>query len=235
MYQYWRSNRNVILTAVAIFVVSMTALMFFLTAEKEHKQYELKANVVDSLSLKSHEQEESSYRELINNQNDPLVVVNLEGGIKLSSWNFEQISGFTVTELEGEQFFSLIHPDDLPAFIGDFGKTISSEEVQSIVGPYRMYTSSEEYRLIMASLYPIFEEGKVHDIAIVSRDITNNIAPTEETGSESQKEDNESENEPIETPEGVDDTKIRDKSEEDDTRLIVDKLASLMESVTPSE
>lgn len=181
MYHYWRSNRNVILTAVAMFVVSMTALLFFLTHSQPYSSHELKANVVDSMSLQSHQEKENNYRELLDNEKDPVLVVNVEGTIEFASWDFELVSGHKTDELEGEQFYPMIHPDDLPAFIADFGKTISSQQPQNIVGPFRMRTGQDAYRIFMASFYPLEEDDKVIRIAIVARDITNEVPqePTE--------------------------------------------------------
>lgn len=239
MYQYWRSNRNVILTAVALFVVSMTVLLFFLTYRADHDQHELKANVVDSISLKSHQEQEDSYRDLVNNHEDPLIVVMMDGEIEFVSWDFEPISGYKTADLEKQQFFSMMHPNDLPTFIADFGQVISTEQPQSIVGPYRIRKAEGDYMLSIATLHPIFEDNKLYSIAIISRDITNELPSNTEASSEEEETPPEEENPPKESPVGPpeeeettsesDDTKIRDETNEDGTRLIVDKLAKLID------
>lgn len=177
MYNYWRSNRNVILTAVALFVVSLTALLFFLIEHPEGEHGELKANVVDSLTIKSQQEEEKTYRSLLDeyDHDGPLVVLGLDGYVEFSSWDFETVAGYRLEDVKEELIYSFIHPDDLGMFLGAVGKALSTETPVMMVGPYRLRAVNGEYRLQMASFYPIKKEEKVQSIIIAIRDITGGV------------------------------------------------------------
>lgn len=242
MYHYWRHNKNVILTAVALFMVSLTSLLYFLTADPQGGHGDLKADVVDSLTVKALQETEKSYRNLLEDHEGPIAVVGLDGLMEFSSWDFESVTGFRQDSIKGELFYSFIHPEDLPMFIGAFGKALASEEPITMVGPYRMRDAKGEYQLHMASLYPVKEEEKIAYIVIAIRDITADVEEAKEVeehteddsvdknnghGNEQDKcdEDNPGKGEHCNTSPQK---KIRNTKNEEKSRLIGEKLAQLL-------
>lgn len=214
MYNYWRSNRNVILTAVALFVVSLTGLLYFLTAEPGSEHGELKANVVDSLSIKAQQEEENNYRSLLEeyDHEGPLIVLGIDGVVEFASWDFESTTGYISDEVEDELFYSFIHPEDLSLLLGASGKVFATESPVMMIGPYRMRDSNGKYKLQMASLYPIKKDEKVTNIIIAIRNITIDRDEDEEMSSE--KSNGKA---------------IRNIEDEEDSRLLVEKLAQLIQ------
>lgn len=240
MYNYWRSNRNVILTAVALFVVSLTGLLYFLTGEPGGDHGEFKANVVDSLSVKTQQEEERTYRSLLDeyDHEGPLVVLGVDGVVEFSSWDFELTTGYTPEDMEEELFYSFIHPEDLSLILGAWGKVLSTEDPVIMVGPYRMRNAKGEYELHMASFYPVKKDEKITNIIIAIREIT---IDREDSIIEPQEHLNEQ----VEVNEEVDDNNnghnesdpikekvqksIRNTKNGDDSRLLVEKLAQLIQ------
>ena len=220
MFSYWQHNKNVILAAVALFIVSLTALLFFLS-EDTANHGELKADVVDSLTLKSEMEEEKSYRDEIGEQEGPFIVVKPDGLIDFMSWEYETMTGYAKDDVKEELFFSFIHPEDLPKIISAFGKVIANGTPMMMIGPYRMRNSNGEYHFHIASLYPVMKHDKVEKIAFVCRDIT---AELEETEKNEQQEAAEEEENKVSHGK-----KIRDEKENDDKKLVVEKLAQLID------
>lgn len=245
MYNYWKSNRNVILTAVALFVVSLTALLYFLTGEPGNEYGGLKANVVDSLSVKTQQEEEKTYRSLLDeyDHEGPLVVIGVDGFVEFASWDFETITGYTLDEMKEELFYSFVHPEDLSLILGASGKVLATESPVVMVGPYRMRDADGEYRLHMASLYPVKKHEKITKIIIAIRDITIDIEEStiqsEQNNSEHKADDkpddknrghgNDTDGNDESNPGKSNDKSIRDVQDDENSRLLVEMLAQLIQ------
>lgn len=173
MLQFLRSNKNILVVALGIFIVSMTSLMFFLNTQNQTEvSHETKADVLDSVMVHSHYNEEKAIREELGNNDDAVVVIGIDGKINFASWDYEKITGLSPDDLEEQLFFSYVHPEDLAIIFGAFGKVIESGKATTMVGPYRVLTNDGEYKVNMASLYPLKENEKVNRIAITVKEIS---------------------------------------------------------------
>lgn len=232
MLKHLKQNKNIVLVALGLFMASMSVLFFFLKDDQQG-HHELKANIVDSISFKTHQEEEKLYREMIHNEKDQVIVIGLDGLIKFVSWDFEAKTGYHGKDIKNTLFFSYLNPDDLSIFLEAFGKVIDSESALSMVGPYRIKDHKGQYHFHIGSLYPIIEHEKVVEIAIATRDITEELKKDSTTADPHNDPQqpihtpiNEEENDPERKPSDKDkDKKIRDKKENDQTHLMADKLA----------
>lgn len=173
MLQFLRSNKNILVVALGIFLVSMTSLMFFLNTQSHPEvSHEVKADVLDSVMVRSHYNEEKTIRDELGNNDDAVVVIGIDGKINFASWDYEKITGLSPDDLEEQLFFSTVHPEDLAIIFGAFGKVIESGKPTTMVGPYRVLTNTGEYKVNMASLYPLKEGEKVTRIAITVKEIS---------------------------------------------------------------
>lgn len=179
MLKYLKQNKNIFIVALGLFIASMSTLLFILSGEKDSVN-ELKTNVVDSITLKSHQEEERNYRELIDNHDDPIIVLSLDGTIEFASWDFEANSGYRQKELKEELFFSILHPEDLGTFMTAFGKVLETENSITMIGPYRLRDGNGEYHVHMGSVHPLKEHDKVVKIGVTTRDISYEIEKNED-------------------------------------------------------
>lgn len=207
MYNYWRSNKNVILTGVALFMVSLTALLYVLAGETG--SHSLKANVVDSIAIKSQMEQDKVFRSMVDDHQGPLVVVETHGLIEFSSWDFESAMGYKAEDIKHDLLYGFIHPDDLSIFLAGFGKVLTSQEPVSMLGPYRMRTLNGDYRVHIATLHPIKNEEAVESVIVTILDITEEVeGPTEQENKKEMGPNGES---------------IRNTEEDDEARLVVEK------------
>lgn len=208
MYNYWRSNKNVIMTAVALFMVSLTALLYVLTGDVTGEHGGLSANVVDSISIKSQMEQEKVFRSLVGNHVGPLVVLETHGLVEFASWDFESTTEYKAEAIENQLFYGFIHPEDMPQFLASLGKVIATGEEVPMVGPYRIRTARGEYRMQVASFYPVKNEhDETENIILAIQDLTE----------EMESEEPEEGNHPNEKT-------IRNMEEEDDARLVVENV-----------
>ena len=204
MYNYWRSNKNVILTAVALFMVSLTALLYVLTGDVSGEHGGLSANVVDSISIKSQMEQEKVFRSMVNGHVGPLIVVETHGLIEFASWDFESTTGYKAETIENQLFYGFVHPEDMPQFLAALGKVIATGEEVPMVGPYRIRTAEGNYRMQVASFYPIKNsEEETENIIFAIQDLTEELEPEEDSEETESNEKN-----------------IRNMEEEDDKRLV---------------
>ncbi len=176
MLKYLSQNKHVILVAVALFVVSMSTLLFFLGADPKGQQHEIKTDLLDSADVKSPKDIEDRYRKLINNNEDPVLALALDGTIEFASRDAELKWGYGKKNIVNQSIFVLLHPDDLPDFLGVFGKVLQTEHAVNTIGPYRVLGKNDEYRVIIGAAAPLIEKGKIQKIIIAAKDITDELS-----------------------------------------------------------
>jgi|WetSurMetagenome_2_1015567.scaffolds.fasta_scaffold61832_3 PAS domain S-box-containing protein len=182
MQNFFRQNRNILIVALSVFIVSMTALMLFLNnggqGGSELQTDVLQTGTVDTAAV------ETNYRNILEGGEDPFAVIKLDGHIVFTSANLESMTGFSADDLQGRLFFSLIDGNDLPTFFSAFGKVIETGKPETMIGPFGIVNIYGEYKTSMGSVYPVMEEGRVSKIGILIKDISEKLNSTDETDTE---------------------------------------------------
>ncbi len=176
MLKYLSQNKHVILIAVALFVVSMSTLLFFLGSNTETQQHEIKTDLLENSKVKSLNDTEDYYRKLVNNHEDSILALALDGSIEFASLDTESKWGYGKKDILNQSIFVLLHPDDLPDFLGVFGKVLQTEHSVNTMGPYRVRGKDSGYRIIIGLATPLMEKGKIQKIIITAKDITDGLA-----------------------------------------------------------
>ncbi|MFO0781000.1 MAG: PAS domain-containing protein [Candidatus Gracilibacteria bacterium] len=111
--------------------------------------------MTESIDIKSPQESEQKYRKVVNNIEDPVFVLNLDGTLKFASWDVENTLEYKPEELDHQIFFLMIHPEDLSTFLGAFGKVIRTKnrggsgllparQERRIPSPYRINAANHE-------------------------------------------------------------------------------------------
>src|SRR3984893_8468515 len=66
-------------------------------------------------AMEALERREEDYRALIENSQDLISILNVDGTIRYASPSHERILGYALDELVGQNALAFVHPDDLPA------------------------------------------------------------------------------------------------------------------------
>lgn len=177
MFKFLKQNKNILMVAFGLFIVSMSTLLFFLKEDPHTGKLneDLKTSVVESVSMKSHQEDEKIYRDITKNSDDGIIVIKINGMVDFVSWNLEEIAGYREDDIKGTLFFKMISPQDLSTFLEAFGKVIDKEAPLSLVGPYRIQNSNGEFHYYIGSMHPISWNGKIAKIALTLRDINETV------------------------------------------------------------
>jgi PAS domain S-box-containing protein len=115
------------------------------------------------------EKSERKYRELVENLNDVIFAVDMEGNINYVTPSVEQVLGYTVDEILGKNFSQFVEPQDLPGLMLEFEQTLGGK-----LKPYefRILDKAGKIHYGRSSSHPLFEDGKLTGLAGLLTDIT---------------------------------------------------------------
>jgi PAS domain S-box-containing protein len=123
---------------------------------------------------------EAKYRLLVENANDIVYSLTLEGVFTYVSPIWTKFLGHAVSEVENQSFQMFVHPDDIPECLKFLEKTITTRENQSGV-EYRLRHKDGTWRWHTTNGSPICDEdGKVVSFLGISHDITERKKMVEE-------------------------------------------------------
>jgi PAS domain S-box-containing protein len=112
---------------------------------------------------------QSKYRELVENLNDVIYAVDLDGTITYASSSAREVMGYAPEDLIGRPFREIIHPDDRPGLDRRFHEILANR-----LGPWewRYRTRDGRFRWARTSSRPILESGRPVGISGLLSDIT---------------------------------------------------------------
>jgi PAS domain S-box-containing protein len=122
---------------------------------------------------------EEKYRSLVENINDVVFNIDLNGTVMYISPVAEQISGFSVDEYIKKNFAEFIHPEDLPKLISVFRQSLKGVKKEA---EFRTITKTGSYRYVRSSSNPIVEAGSIIGFTGLITDITERKRAEEELG-----------------------------------------------------
>ena len=153
-------------------VVLSTGLFLFSDYKFDIDGSNLKANVLaeDEIDIV---QSEEFYRDLVGNDDDALFILKTDSLIHFSCESWRNEFGYSSEEVNNVNFFTFVHPKDLPYFVNSMISVMQHEEKVDNVGPFRVKDNEGKYRLYMGTVLPLFNhEGGIAEIALTLRDVS---------------------------------------------------------------
>lgn len=198
-------NNKIAIAAVAIFLVSFSAMLFLMDTGDSSPDY-VKADVLEAAMAggghggahsgpyfsnteeTATEEEtadeaeelnsdlENMYRIIVNNLDKPLFVLYPEGKVKFLSEDFVEGYGYKLEDVAEGTFFSLIQGDDLPDFVTEYTSVIHSAKSKDGVGPYRFLNKDGTVSVHLVDLIPVVDDkGVVTEVIGCVKDITSKV------------------------------------------------------------
>ncbi len=110
-----------------------------------------------------------AYKNLIENLNDIIYTISIDGLITYVSPVVKEHLGFSPAELIGRPFKEVIHPEDLDRIVKAFHDVLENRLYPS---EYRQLKKNGEVCWVLASSRPVYENNKLIGIQGALRDIT---------------------------------------------------------------
>ena len=117
------------------------------------------------------ERSEASFRSLIENARDIIIVLDGAGKMRYASPSFERMFGFRPQEVEGTGGFDRVHPDDAARLRSAFREWIEAPGASVAVG-YRQGHKDGGWREVEAVVTNLLDDPAVAGIVINARDVT---------------------------------------------------------------
>lgn len=147
--------------------LSLSLLFFYLMNRRLRKE------VSRNLELnKELQQKERSLRNLVENTNDLLFSLKLNGDILYISESVEEAMGFKVDELQGSNFRPFIHPEDLKKVVSAINELRKhKKKVKGLL--LRVADHEGNYHSFLTNMYPSYnEQDEFNQIDGVAVDIS---------------------------------------------------------------
>jgi PAS domain S-box-containing protein len=215
-------NRKIAIVVISIFVVSIISVVFLVGKDHLPSSGEnLKIDVLDVVgghgdSHGDSYKQESVYRKILENTEDPVFAIETDGTIAYLSSGFEAQLGYDLGELKEELFFTLISEKDLPSLAAKFTELIDNENVLDSIGPFRINTKDGDHRYILISATHLEEKDHSGKIVGTIKDITESIEEFKE-----EKEEIKDDGPKIKETENIE---TEEEEDEDESRLVVESI-----------
>ncbi len=138
--------------------------------ELEEENANLKQlNAVIQGSYEKLRQNNAKHRQMIENLNEVLYILDQHATVKYISPNVSKIGGYLPEEIFGHKFTDFVHPEDLADRLENFQKILEGED---LVTDYRYVTKKGEIVWVRTNARPILQDNKVVGIQGILVDIT---------------------------------------------------------------
>lgn len=115
---------------------------------------------------------EAKFRSLVENANDAIYAMSVDGIFSYLSPNFTDMFGYEVSEFVGKSFIPIIHPEDVPACIAFINKLAQTGKKQAGLEA-RIKRKDGTYGWIITNTSPVMDSnGRVVSFQGITRDIT---------------------------------------------------------------
>jgi len=117
------------------------------------------------------ERSEERYRDLIENANDGVVVIEPTGCLSFVNPKFCDMTGYSTEEANKLHFSKLTHPEDLPIVMEKFETILRTGEFPKNY-EFRALTKAGEVIYAELNANPVEKEGKIVGVEAIVRDVT---------------------------------------------------------------
>lgn len=113
---------------------------------------------------------EYKFKSMVEEGGDLIQILDVKGHFKFLSPNIRKVLGWSIDELQGENAFEFIHPDDLVIVRDDFTKILNNKN--TAVQPFRFKNKNGSWSWLKSSVTNFVNDEIINGILVTSTDIT---------------------------------------------------------------
>lgn len=157
MTDFLSKQKKAFILTFTVMIIVLTSIFIVTESQLNINHNELHTFVVQHGDMTT-ELSESDFRELLQNNDDEIFILKNDTTIEFSTESWRDNFGYYKEDIEGQNFFTLIHPNDLPYFANEMIELVNTGKEISGIGPFRIKDIDEEYHLFLANGLPIYDE-----------------------------------------------------------------------------
>ncbi|MGH1363446.1 MAG: PAS domain S-box protein [Calditrichia bacterium] len=176
MMEGLRKDKSVFPLEIYLTETKVSDQIFF-TAAMRDRTAEVRQEQTQKKTSEDLRGAELRYRNLLENMNDIVFNLSLDGNFVSLNPAFARITGFEGADWHGKPFTQMMHQDDAMEALKAFQKVLQGESTRGM--ELRIGTKAGGYILGEFSIAPQSQNGKLIGVTGVARDITNQEESTE--------------------------------------------------------
>ncbi len=160
--------------AVLVIVEDLTEQMNIAqTLRHSQEQYQQIVETAQEAEL-ALSQSEARFRTLVQQSTDVITIIDASGMITYQSPAAEHVFGYPPEELENQDAFSLVHPDDLPHLLNLFQSLVQHPQ-KTITETFRFRHKDGTWRTIEAVGRNLLDDPNIRGVVTNARDVTERV------------------------------------------------------------
>ena len=169
-------NKRVAISAVALFIVSFSIMLFFLGDKTGNlwKDSVLHGGEREGASF-NYLSIDSIYKAYLASFDEPIFVTNKGGKFEYANDLYEEKFESNFSDLRGKKFLDFVNTEDISELAQVYTKVIQSGKSISATGPFRMISGEEERLVLLTAIPLINSESMVEKIIFVVKDLTDQV------------------------------------------------------------
>jgi PAS domain S-box-containing protein len=128
------------------------------TLELEHLNQQLRAS-------------EEKYRQFVDNANDAILLIDLQGGLRFVNPRFCELTGYTIAEASTLRFSRLLYPEDIARVMEHLGQCLAGEKPPGLY-ELRWLTKAGQTLYVDMNASVLVRAGSMLGMQVIARDIT---------------------------------------------------------------
>lgn len=167
------TKRKMFIIATCLFLVTMSTVLFLVGEESLNvNSHELKAFVLQDEQIDI-VQNEDFYKHLLKTDESEFFILKKDTTIHYSTEKWRENFGYLLEDVEKKNFFTFVHPKDLPFFANVMVELVNEGTEHQSIGPFRIKDNAGQYKLYMADGIPLTDKhNDIVGIALILKDVS---------------------------------------------------------------
>lgn len=157
MTDFLTKQKKAFILTFTVMIIVLTSIFIVTESKLNLDTNDLHAFIINHEELAT-VQSEDHYRELLQNQKDEIFILKNDTTIEFTTESWRDNFGYFKDDIKGQNFFTLIHPNDLPYFANEMIELVNKGTEIDGIGPFRVKNIDDEYHLFLANGIPIYDE-----------------------------------------------------------------------------
>ena len=172
MTDFLTKQRKAFILTFTVMIIILTSIFVITESKLDLNLNDLHSFILNDEALTTVQSEEH-YRGILQNHKNEIFILKNDTTIEFATNTWRNNFGYQKENIKGNNFFTLIHPEDLPFFANEMIELINTEKIINGIGPFRLKDNEGQYHLYIADGIPLTNhDGKIVRIGLILIDVS---------------------------------------------------------------